>query len=128
MPFCLSVCLPTGMGSLVTAAWNPSSSHGWWRLWAVCPCRRWQLVGGTRPVSAVRGSVLAWGTGWQLPLCPDRDTSCTDGGDLYVWGWNKLGQLGLPSRAVAEEQAEDEDMGAGEDTVGLQQCWAQLWG
>lgn len=38
------------------------------------------------------------------------------------------GQLGLPSRAVAEEQAEDEDMGAGEDTVGLQQCWAQLWG
>ncbi|XP_040562648.1 RCC1 domain-containing protein 1 isoform X2 [Gallus gallus] len=37
----------------------------------------------------------------------------SDGGDLYVWGWNESGQLGLPSRAVAEEQAEDEDMGAG---------------
>ncbi|XP_072201312.1 RCC1 domain-containing protein 1 [Excalfactoria chinensis] len=37
----------------------------------------------------------------------------SDGGDLYVWGWNESGQLGLPSRAVAEEQGQDEDVGAG---------------
>uniref|UniRef100_A0A8C2UFN6 RCC1 domain containing 1 n=2 Tax=Coturnix japonica TaxID=93934 RepID=A0A8C2UFN6_COTJA len=37
----------------------------------------------------------------------------SDGGDLYVWGWNESGQLGLPSRAVAEQQGEDEDVGAG---------------
>lgn len=37
----------------------------------------------------------------------------SDGGDLYVWGWNESGQLGLPSRAVAERQGEDEDVGAG---------------
>uniref|UniRef100_A0A669PYK4 RCC1 domain containing 1 n=1 Tax=Phasianus colchicus TaxID=9054 RepID=A0A669PYK4_PHACC len=48
----------------------------------------------------------------------------SDGGDLYMWGWNESGQLGLPSRTVAEEQAEDEDMGAGEDSGGLQQCWS----
>lgn len=54
--------------------------------------------------------------------------SSADGGDLYVWGWNESGQLGLPSRAVAEEQPEDEDVGAGEDTGGLRQRWAHLWG
>lgn len=45
-----------------------------------------------------------------------------------MWGWNESGQLGLPSRAVAEEQPEDEDVGAGEDTGGLRQRWAHLWG
>ncbi|CAG03447.1 unnamed protein product [Tetraodon nigroviridis] len=24
----------------------------------------------------------------------------SDGGDLYVWGWNETGQLGLPSRSL----------------------------
>ncbi|KAM4618335.1 RCC1 domain-containing protein 1 [Polymixia lowei] len=26
------------------------------------------------------------------------------GGDLYVWGWNESGQLGLPSQALSKEQ------------------------
>lgn len=28
----------------------------------------------------------------------------TDGGDLYVWGWNESGQLGLPSQALRKTQ------------------------
>lgn len=27
-----------------------------------------------------------------------------DGGDLYVWGWNESGQLGLPSQALRKAQ------------------------
>lgn len=27
-------------------------------------------------------------------------TLSSDGGDLYVWGWNESGQLGLPSRGL----------------------------
>uniref|UniRef100_A0A8C3GCF4 RCC1 domain containing 1 n=1 Tax=Cyclopterus lumpus TaxID=8103 RepID=A0A8C3GCF4_CYCLU len=27
----------------------------------------------------------------------------SDGGDLYVWGWNESGQLGLPSRALHQD-------------------------
>lgn len=27
-----------------------------------------------------------------------------DGGDLYVWGWNESGQLGLPSRGLRKSQ------------------------
>uniref|UniRef100_A0A8B9MTZ3 RCC1 domain containing 1 n=1 Tax=Accipiter nisus TaxID=211598 RepID=A0A8B9MTZ3_9AVES len=38
-------------------------------------------------------------------------------GDLYVWGWNESGQLALPSKALAEERAQDEDPGAGEGAV-----------
>lgn len=30
-----------------------------------------------------------------------------------MWGWNESGQLALPSKAVAEEQVQDEDAGAG---------------
>ena len=28
----------------------------------------------------------------------------TDIGDVYVWGWNERGQLGLPSKLVQEER------------------------
>ncbi|XP_074533451.1 RCC1 domain-containing protein 1 [Halichoeres trimaculatus] len=28
----------------------------------------------------------------------------SDGGDLYVWGWNETGQLGLPSRGLRKAQ------------------------
>lgn len=34
-----------------------------------------------------------------------------------MWGWNESGQLALPSKALAEERAQDEDTGAGEC------CW-----
>lgn len=31
-----------------------------------------------------------------------------------MWGWNESGQLALPSKALAEEQAQDEAAGTGE--------------
>ncbi|KAJ7416759.1 RCC1 domain containing 1 [Willisornis vidua] len=36
----------------------------------------------------------------------------TEAGDLYVWGWNESGQLALPSKALVEEQTQD-DVGTG---------------
>ncbi|XP_013980570.1 RCC1 domain-containing protein 1 isoform X1 [Salmo salar] len=35
----------------------------------------------------------------------------TAGGDLYVWGWNESGQVGLPSRALRGEQQKSQDTG-----------------
>ncbi|XP_075015726.1 RCC1 domain-containing protein 1 isoform X2 [Calonectris borealis] len=43
-----------------------------------------------------------------------HSASVSEAGDLYVWGWNESGQLALPSKALAEERAQDEDMGAGD--------------
>ncbi|XP_037624355.1 RCC1 domain-containing protein 1-like isoform X2 [Sebastes umbrosus] len=39
----------------------------------------------------------------------------SDGGDLYVWGWNESGQLGLPSRGLrkAAEQQQQSSQQAG---------------
>lgn len=43
-----------------------------------------------------------------------HSASVSEAGDLYVWGWNESGQLALPSKVLAEERAQDEDMGAGD--------------
>ncbi|XP_077452287.1 RCC1 domain-containing protein 1 isoform X2 [Stigmatopora argus] len=49
-------------------------------------------------------------------------TACiSDGGDLYVWGWNESGQLGLPSRAVRKAPKYQ----TSEETVDLPTCGAQ---
>lgn len=37
-----------------------------------------------------------------------------------MWGWNESGQLALPCKALAEEQAQTKDTGPGED--------AAVWG
>ncbi|XP_055571159.1 RCC1 domain-containing protein 1 isoform X1 [Falco cherrug] len=42
-----------------------------------------------------------------------HSASVSEAGDLYMWGWNESGQLALPSKGLAEEQAQDEDAGAG---------------
>ncbi|OXB77575.1 UNVERIFIED_CONTAM: hypothetical protein H355_002884 [Colinus virginianus] len=61
-----------------------------------------------RVVEALRGvPVRAVAAGGWHSAC------VSDGGDLYVWGWNESGQLALPSRAVVEERARDGDGGAG---------------
>ncbi|KAM9352571.1 RCC1 domain-containing protein 1 [Symphorus nematophorus] len=38
----------------------------------------------------------------------------SDGGDLYVWGWNESGQLGLPSRGLRKATQEQRCQQAGE--------------
>lgn len=35
----------------------------------------------------------------------------SDGADLYVWGWNESGQLGLPSRGVRKAQHQQDSKG-----------------
>ncbi|KAM9270460.1 LOW QUALITY PROTEIN: RCC1 domain-containing protein 1 [Cariama cristata] len=43
-----------------------------------------------------------------------HSASVSEAGDLYLWGWNESGQLALPSKALAEERAQDEDTGDAE--------------
>ncbi|XP_075325672.1 RCC1 domain-containing protein 1 isoform X1 [Odontesthes bonariensis] len=38
----------------------------------------------------------------------------SDGGDLYVWGWNESGQLGLPSRGLRKASQQRSGQQAGE--------------
>lgn len=40
-----------------------------------------------------------------------------DGGDLYVWGWNESGQLGLPSRALRKNVEHQQTSEAGRRKV-----------
>ncbi|XP_064578248.1 RCC1 domain-containing protein 1 isoform X2 [Zonotrichia leucophrys gambelii] len=53
-----------------------------------------------------------------------HSASVSEAGDLYMWGWNESGQLALPSKALAEERARDEDKGAG--STKLMPCQEQL--
>lgn len=39
--------------------------------------------------------------------------SPSDGGDLYVWGWNESGQLGLPSRGLRKALQQQRSQQAG---------------
>ncbi|XP_057889230.1 RCC1 domain-containing protein 1 isoform X4 [Melospiza georgiana] len=92
----------------------------------VCPCRHGQLGHGQleaelqpRLVEALAGvpmRAVAAG-GW-------HSASVSEAGDLYMWGWNESGQLALPSKALAEERARDEDKGAG--STKLMPCQEQL--
>ncbi|KAM8804350.1 RCC1 domain-containing protein 1 [Eudromia elegans] len=43
-----------------------------------------------------------------------HSATVSESGDLYVWGWNESGQLALPSKALAEEWAQDEADGTAE--------------
>ncbi|KAM6257019.1 RCC1 domain-containing protein 1 [Porphyrio hochstetteri] len=45
-----------------------------------------------------------------------HSASVSEAGDLYMWGWNESGQLGLPSKALAQERAEG--TAAGEEAAG----------
>ncbi|XP_014808238.1 PREDICTED: RCC1 domain-containing protein 1 isoform X2 [Calidris pugnax] len=97
------------------------SAMGCGRCLSVCPCvsscRHGQLGHGTlesepqpRLVEALAGvpmQAVAAG-GW-------HSASVSEAGDLYVWGWNESGQLALPSKALAEEQAQAEDTGGAGD-------------
>lgn len=90
---------------------------GLWMCLSVllCPCRHGQLGHGLleselqpRLVEALAGvpmQAVAAG-GW-------HSASVSEAGDLYMWGWNESGQLALPSKALAQERAQNEDTGAG---------------
>ncbi|XP_062403394.1 RCC1 domain-containing protein 1-like isoform X2 [Sardina pilchardus] len=53
---------------------------------------------------------------WGLPVCAVAaggwHSACvSEGGDLYMWGWNESGQLGLPSRRCREESEQKKETG-----------------
>ncbi|XP_050956277.1 RCC1 domain-containing protein 1 [Labeo rohita] len=43
-----------------------------------------------------------------------HSASISTGGDLYMWGWNESGQLGLPSRGLEEEKLRRKSCGNSE--------------
>ncbi|XP_054025184.1 RCC1 domain-containing protein 1-like [Dryobates pubescens] len=59
--------------------------------------REVEALGGV-PMTAVAAG------GW-------HSASISEAGDLYLWGWNESGQLALPCKALAEEQAQAQDAG-----------------
>ncbi|XP_053320365.1 RCC1 domain-containing protein 1 [Spea bombifrons] len=44
-----------------------------------------------------------------------HSASISDGGDIYCWGWNESGQLGLPSKALAKESGSAEVSASGSE-------------
>uniref|UniRef100_A0A8C7E5A8 RCC1 domain containing 1 n=1 Tax=Naja naja TaxID=35670 RepID=A0A8C7E5A8_NAJNA len=56
-----------------------------------------------RAVEALQGLAVAEAAagGW-------HSAAVTDAGDLYLWGWNEAGQLGLPSKKASEAAAAEE--------------------
>nr|XP_015199041.1 PREDICTED: RCC1 domain-containing protein 1 isoform X1 [Lepisosteus oculatus] len=56
-----------------------------------------------------------WGLSMRDVAAGGWHSACISaGGDLYVWGWNDRGQLGLPSRGLrAEQQQRSSGAGAG---------------
>ncbi|XP_028306088.1 RCC1 domain-containing protein 1 isoform X2 [Gouania willdenowi] len=57
-----------------------------------------------KPVEALWGMIMGSVSagGW-------HSVCVSDGGDLYVWGWNESGQLGLPSQSLRKASQKKED-------------------
>ncbi|XP_061678044.1 RCC1 domain-containing protein 1 isoform X2 [Syngnathoides biaculeatus] len=59
-----------------------------------------------------------WGMTMSSVATGGWHTVCvSDGGDLYVWGWNESGQLGLPSRGVRSGQQTQSSQAAADNTL-----------
>uniref|UniRef100_UPI0037E764CB RCC1 domain-containing protein 1-like n=1 Tax=Semicossyphus pulcher TaxID=241346 RepID=UPI0037E764CB len=72
--------------------------------------------GGLTSEEEPRAVEALWGMPMSCVATGGWHSVCiSDGGDLYVWGWNESGQLGLPSRGLrkALQQQNSQDAGAG---------------
>ncbi|XP_030645753.1 RCC1 domain-containing protein 1 [Chanos chanos] len=59
------------------------------------------LVDGKEP----RAVEALWGVPMSTVAAGGWHSACISaGGDLYIWGWNESGQLGLPSKGLKEER------------------------
>lgn len=57
--------------------------------------------GGLTPEEEPRAVEALWGMPMSCVATGGWHSVCiSDGGDLYVWGWNESGQLGLPSQGL----------------------------
>ncbi|XP_068612917.1 RCC1 domain-containing protein 1-like [Brachionichthys hirsutus] len=60
-----------------------------------------------------------WGMPMSCVATGGWHSACiSDGGDLYVWGWNESGQLGLPSRGLRKAPRQQYRQQAGETPRG----------
>ncbi|KAK3558314.1 hypothetical protein QTP86_014701, partial [Hemibagrus guttatus] len=51
-----------------------------------------------------------WGVPMKYVAAGGWHSACIGvGGDLYVWGWNESGQIGLPSKGLREESQKDKE-------------------
>ncbi|XP_062276379.1 RCC1 domain-containing protein 1-like isoform X2 [Scomber scombrus] len=61
--------------------------------------------GGLTSEEQPRAVEALWGMAMSCVATGGWHSVCiSDGGDLYVWGWNESGQLGLPSQALRKAQ------------------------
>uniref|UniRef100_A0A3B3YAZ7 RCC1 domain containing 1 n=1 Tax=Poecilia mexicana TaxID=48701 RepID=A0A3B3YAZ7_9TELE len=51
-----------------------------------------------------------WGMTMRSVAAGGWHSICVGGGDLYVWGWNESGQLGLPSRGLRKDEELHEEV------------------
>ncbi|XP_070686294.1 RCC1 domain-containing protein 1-like [Pempheris klunzingeri] len=71
--------------------------------------------GGLTSEEEPRAVEALWGMPMSCVAAGGWHSVCvSDGGDLYVWGWNESGQLGLPSRGLrnASQQQKSQQAGA----------------
>lgn len=122
--FMFSLCWsppPPVMVSWVMEASPPRRSPGLWRPSGGCPWAAWQQEAGTLSALAASDFHTRQDTGnWVVACCLQEDEGeitqtvwSPDGGDLYVWGWNESGQLGLPSRALRKTLEQQQSTQAG---------------
>uniref|UniRef100_A0A3Q2QIU9 RCC1 domain containing 1 n=1 Tax=Fundulus heteroclitus TaxID=8078 RepID=A0A3Q2QIU9_FUNHE len=70
--------------------------------------------GGLIPEEEPRTVEALWGMSMRSVAAGGWHSVCIgDGGDLYVWGWNESGQLGLPSRGLRKTSRQKSDLQAG---------------
>ncbi|XP_029289545.1 RCC1 domain-containing protein 1 [Cottoperca gobio] len=70
--------------------------------------------GGLTPEEEPRAVEALWGMPMSCVATGGWHSVCiSDGGDLYVWGWNESGQLGLPSRGVRKALPQQSSQQAG---------------
>ncbi|XP_076589366.1 RCC1 domain-containing protein 1 isoform X1 [Chaetodon auriga] len=70
--------------------------------------------GGLTSEEEPRAVEALWGMPMSCVATGGWHSACiSDGGDLYVWGWNESGQLGLPSRGLRKEHKQERREQAG---------------
>ncbi|XP_047208187.1 RCC1 domain-containing protein 1-like [Girardinichthys multiradiatus] len=79
--------------------------------------------GGLIPEEEPRTVEALWGMSMRSVAAGGWHSVCVgDGGDLYVWGWNESGQLGLPSRGLRKASQQKSEPQAGELCGSVSAC------
>lgn len=74
--------------------------------------------GGLTSEEEPRAVEALWGMPMSCVATGGWHSVCiSDGGDLYVWGWNESGQLGLPSRSQRKERQQPSSQQAGTEAA-----------